>query len=58
MPVVIVSLGTISKQLNDHAQRLELTLVYACLRLLNLQKSVLLGNAHILRRVLQLSGTG
>ena len=54
VPIVIGSLGTISKQFNDHAQRLELD----SLSLLDLQESVLLGTAHILRRVLQPSGTG
>ena len=53
VPIVIGLLGTISKQFNDHVQRLDL----GSMSLLDLQKSVILCTAHILRRGLQLSGT-
>lgn len=46
--VITGLLGTISNQLNDHSQRLQVD----SLSLLDLQQSVLLDTAHILRRVL------
>ena len=54
IPIVIGSLGTISKQLKHHIERLELNNI----SLIEIQKSVILGTANILRKVLQLSGAG
>ena len=54
MTIVFGLQGTISKHyFKEHTHRLELD----SLNLLDPQKSVLLGTAHILRRVLELSGT-
>ena len=54
IPIVIGSLGTIPKQLKHHIERLELNNI----SLIEIQKSVILGTANILRKVLQLSGAG
>jgi len=53
MPIVFGSQGTILKRyFKEHTHRLELD----SLNLLDPQKSVILGTANILRRVLELSG--
>ena len=54
VPVVIGSLGAISKQFKEHLQRLNIEKI----SLIDIQKTVLLATAHILRKVLQLSGAG
>ena len=54
VPIVIGSLGAISKQFKEHLQRLNIEKI----SLIDIQKTVLLQTAHILRRVLQLSGAG
>jgi len=54
VPIVIGSLGAISKQFKEHLKRLELN----NFNVMNIQKSVLLGTAHIIRKMLQLSGSG
>ena len=54
IPIVIGSLGAISKQFKNHLNRLDLDKI----SIIDIQKSVLLGTAHILRKVLQLSGSG
>ena len=54
IPIVIGSLGAISCQLKGHLKRVEIDNI----KLIDMQKTVLLGTAHILRKVLQLSGAG
>ena len=54
VPVVIGSLGAIPAQLKEQLKRLGIK----CCNIANIQKSVLLGTAHIIRKVLQLSGSG
>ena len=54
VPIVIGALGAISKQFKNHIDRLELNNI----NLIEIQKSVILGTASILRKVLQLSGAG
>ena len=54
VPIVIGALGAISTQFKNHIDRLELNNI----NLIEIQKSVILGTASILRKVLQLSGAG
>jgi hypothetical protein len=54
IPIVVGSLGAISKNRKDHLERLDLE---KC-SLRTLQKAALLGTANILRRVRLLSGSG
>ena len=53
-PIVIGSLGAIPTRFKEQLKRLDID----NFNIVNIQKSVLLGTAHIIRKVLQLSGSG
>ena len=48
IPIIVVALGTVSKELENYIEQLGITI-----RLEHLQKTALLGTARILRKVLE-----
>ena len=53
IPIVVGTLGTVSKELENHLKTIGIPTVISCL-----QKALLLGTALILRKVLDISESG